>query len=72
MSKKNPQNLDPITDAPGAHPVGTGVGTTGGAIAGAALGSVVGPIGTIAGAVIEQRNSVRMRRTAIARNVSPR
>ena len=30
-------NLDPITDAPGAHPVGTGVGAAlGGAAAGAA------------------------------------
>lgn len=49
-------NRDPITGAPGAHPVGTGVGAAGGAAAGAAMGSVVGPIGTavglVAGAVV--------------------
>jgi len=44
-------NRDPITGAPGAHPVGTGVGAAvGGAAAGAAAGSVVGPIGTAVGA----------------------
>ena len=26
-------NRDPITDEPGAHPIGTGVGATGGAVA---------------------------------------
>lgn len=30
MSTKNPANQDPITGAPGAHPVGTGVGASGG------------------------------------------
>src|SRR5947208_2982107 len=30
-------NPDPITGAPGAHPVGTGVGAASGAVAGAAL-----------------------------------
>ena len=30
-------NRDPITGAPGAHPVGTGVGATGGGAAGAAI-----------------------------------
>ena len=44
-------NLDPITGAPGAHPVGTGLGATGGALAGAAAGSVVGPVGTVVGLV---------------------
>jgi hypothetical protein len=57
----NPQerheNRDPITGAPGAHPVGTGVGAAGGAAAGAAVGTALGgPIGAgvgiIAGAVI--------------------
>ncbi|MGZ5393824.1 MAG: hypothetical protein ACXWD3_18880, partial [Mycobacterium sp.] len=52
MSKTNPQNLDPITETPGAHPVGAGVGATGGAVTGAAVGSVVGPVGTIAGGVL--------------------
>jgi hypothetical protein len=50
-------NRDPITGAPGAHPVGTGVGAAaGGAAAGAAIGTIAGPIGTAigmaAGAVI--------------------
>jgi hypothetical protein len=53
-------NPDPITKAPGAHPVGTGIGAAaggaagiGGAIAaGAAMGSLGGPIGTAAGAVV--------------------
>ncbi|MDB5892697.1 MAG: hypothetical protein JWQ88_228 [Rhodoferax sp.] len=50
------QNLDPITDEPGAHPVGTGVGAAGGGMAGAAAGAIAGPIGAavglVAGAVI--------------------
>lgn len=48
----NPANRDPITGAPGAHPVGTGLGAAGGGAAGAAIGSMAGPIGTVAGAVI--------------------
>ena len=45
-------NRDPITGAPGAHPVGVGVGATGGAAAGAAIGSLGGPVGTVVGAAI--------------------
>ena len=45
-------NRDPITDEPGAHPVGTGVGAAGGAVAGAAAGTVAGPVGTMVGGVI--------------------
>lgn len=53
-------NRDPITGAPGSHPVGTGIGAAGGAAAGAAAtaaagaaaGTIVGPAGTIAGGVI--------------------
>ncbi len=50
-SKKD-ENRDPITGAPGAHPVGTGVGAAaGGMAAGAAAGTVAaGPIGTAVGA----------------------
>ena len=45
-------NPDPITGAPGAHPVGTGVGATGGGAAGAAIGAMVGgPIGAAVGLV---------------------
>src|SRR5690606_33322823 len=46
-------NRDPITGAPGAHPVGVGIGAAaGGAAAGAAAGTVAGPVGTLAGAAI--------------------
>ncbi|MFC3127921.1 hypothetical protein [Coralloluteibacterium stylophorae] len=45
-------NRDPITKAPGAHPVGVGVGTAvGGAAAGAAAGAFFGPIGSLIGVV---------------------
>ncbi len=44
-------NRDPITGAPGAHPIGTGLGAVaGGMAAGAAAGTVVGPVGTLIGA----------------------
>jgi hypothetical protein len=43
-------NRDPITGAPGAHPVGTGLGATGGAAAGAAIGAAAGgPVGAAIG-----------------------
>ena len=52
-NQKGSPNRDPITGAPGAHPVGTGVGAAaGGMAAGAAAGSVAGPAGTVAGAAI--------------------
>jgi hypothetical protein len=46
-------NRDPISGAPGSHPVGTGLGAAaGGMAAGAAAGSVAGPVGTVVGAAI--------------------
>ena len=46
-------NRDPLTGAPGAHPVGTGVGAVAGGIAtGAAVGTVAGPVGTAIGAAV--------------------
>lgn len=51
MSQTNPANRDPITDAPGAHPIGTGIGAAGGAVTGAAVGSIGGPIGTAVGGI---------------------
>ncbi len=59
--KVKSDNRDPITDAPGAHPVGTGLGATGGAVVGAAAmgaaaGTAAGPVtaavGGITGAVV--------------------
>ena len=50
--KTRDANRDPITGAPGSHPVGTGIGAAAGGIAaGAAAGTVAGPVGTIVGAV---------------------
>lgn len=51
MTAKKPTNPDPITGAPGAHPVGTGVGAAGGAATGAAIGSMAGPVGAAIGGV---------------------
>ena len=45
-------NRDPISGAPGAHPVGVGVGAAGAGAAGAAIGAVAGPIGAVVGAVV--------------------
>jgi hypothetical protein len=46
-------NRDPITGAPGSHPVGTAVGAVAGAAAaGAAAGTVAGPVGTVVGAAV--------------------
>ena len=54
------KNPDPITKAPGAHPVGTGVGAAAGGAAGvagaigvgAAIGTAAGPVGTAVGAAV--------------------
>ena len=55
MLDEKHMNRDPITDQPGAHPLGTGIGTAGGALAGMAAGAMGGPItmavGGLAGAV---------------------
>jgi uncharacterized protein YcfJ len=52
-SKQPDANRDPITGAPGAHPVGTGVGAAAGGAAGAAAGTAVGgPVGTLVGAAV--------------------
>lgn len=52
MPTHDPLNRDPLTDEPGAHPVGTGLGAGGGAVAGAAIGAAGGPLGVAAGAVV--------------------
>ena len=49
----NPANRDPITGAPGSHPVGTAAGATSGGVAGAAIGTAVGgPVGGAVGAAV--------------------
>ena len=51
--KTTDANRDPITGAPGAHPVGTGVGAGAAGAAGAAIGTAVGgPVGGAVGAVV--------------------
>jgi uncharacterized protein (TIGR02284 family) len=53
MARENSQNLDPISQEPGAHPVGTGVGgVVVGAGAGAAAGAFGGPVGALVGGVV--------------------
>lgn len=45
------RNADPITDAPGAHPIEAGIGAAvAGAVSGVALGSVAGPVAAAVGA----------------------
>lgn len=46
------EHRDPLTGAPGAHPLGTGVGAAGAGAAGAAIGAAAGPIGALAGAAV--------------------
>src|ERR687898_902438 len=51
--KDGEPNRDPISGAPGAHPVGTGVGAAaGGRAGGGAAAPVMAPIGTAVGAAI--------------------
>lgn len=50
--EREDMNRDPITDEPGAHPVGTGLGAAGGAVAGAAAGSIGGPLGAVLGGAV--------------------
>jgi hypothetical protein len=45
-------HLDPLTQEPGSHPLGTAAGSAAGAAAGAALGSAAGPAGTVVGGTI--------------------
>ncbi len=52
MSDFHDANRDPLTNEPGAHPVGTGVGAAlGGAAAGVAAGALGGPVGAVIGGV---------------------
>lgn len=46
-------NTDPLSGAPGAHPIGTAAGAAGGAAAGAAAGGMLGgPVGLAVGGVV--------------------
>jgi uncharacterized protein (TIGR02271 family) len=53
LPPKGSRNPDPITDAPGSHPIETGVGAAvGGAASGLAVGAVAGPVGAAVGAAV--------------------
>jgi hypothetical protein len=56
LNRDRDTNPDPITGAPGSHPVGTGIGAAGGGLAGAAAGAAIGSavpgIGTAVGGVV--------------------
>jgi hypothetical protein len=45
-------NRDPLSNEPGAHPVGVGMGAAGGAATGAAMGAIAGPVGIGVGAAV--------------------
>lgn len=47
------RNPDPITNAPGSHPIETGIGAAvAGAASGMAVGAVTGPVGAAVGAAV--------------------
>lgn len=50
--KDKDANPDPITGAPGAHPIGTGLGAAGAGAAGAAIGAAGGPVGAVIGGAV--------------------
>ena len=53
LPPKGIRNPDPITDAPGSHPIEAGIGAAvGGAASGMAAGTVAGPVGTAIGAAV--------------------
>ena len=53
LPPEGPRNADPITNAPGSHPIETGVGATlGGAAAGLAVGAAGGPVGAVIGGIV--------------------
>src|SRR5438874_10316525 len=53
LPPKGPRNTDPLSGAPGAHPIETGVGAAlAGAGAGLAVGALGGPVGAVIGATV--------------------
>jgi hypothetical protein len=53
LPPKGNRNADPITNAPGSHPIETGIGAAAaGAAAGMAVGAVTGPVGAAIGAAV--------------------
>lgn len=53
LPPRGARNADPLTNAPGAHPIETGVGAAvAGAASGLAVGAVAGPVGAVIGAAL--------------------
>jgi len=53
LPPKGPRNADPITDAPGSHPIETGIGAAlGGTASGMAIGAIGGPVGAVIGGIV--------------------
>jgi hypothetical protein len=53
LPSKGNRNPDPITLAPGSHPIETGIGAAvAGAASGSAVGAVAGPVGAAVGAAV--------------------
>ena len=53
MPPRGDRNADPITNAPGSHPIETGIGAAvAGAASGMAVGAVTGPVGVAIGAAV--------------------
>ena len=53
LPPRGDRNPDPITNAPGAHPIETGLGAAAaGAASGLAVGAVAGPVGAAVGAAV--------------------
>ena len=53
LPPKGGRNPDPITDAPGSHPIETGIGAAvAGAASGLAVGAVAGPVAAAVGAAV--------------------
>ena len=46
------EHRDPISDQPGAHPVGVGVGAASGGVVGGTVGAIGGPIGAGVGMLV--------------------
>jgi hypothetical protein len=53
LPPRGSRNADPITDAPGAHPIEAGIGAAvAGAASGVAVGAVAGPVAAAVGAAV--------------------
>ena len=53
MPPRGDRNADPITNAPGSHPIETGIGAAAaGAASGMAVGAFTGPVGAAVGAAV--------------------